>query len=159
MHQFRVLLLAAAAALLSACADFGLEKSAPDTAAKPPPITRSDELLAALDRRARTQDQRRRVGRADAAPAAEDLPDVSPAALVGAEADRVRGWLGRPALEWREGEHAMWQYVTDECVIHLFVNGRNRIEEVALGRRDGDGDAGCEHAIAERLTAARPPQG
>lgn len=157
MLQLRPVLTAAAcAALLAACAEPGLHGSAPDAAAaKQPPITRADDLRAALDARLRRRAALPAAAAAGPEAGGGDLPDVTPAALLGAEAGQVRGWLGRPALDWREGEHAMWQYVTDRCVIHLFVNGRNLIEDVSLTRRNGEGSAGCEHAIAERLTAAR----
>ncbi|ANK79543.1 MAG: hypothetical protein TEF_01100 [Rhizobiales bacterium NRL2] len=151
-----VLTAAVAAALLSACAELGLRESAPAAPeARKAPITRSDDLRAALDARKRRQAALPAVVTASPDTGGDDLPDVTPAALLGAEAGQVRGWLGRPALDWREGEHAMWQYVTDDCVIHLFVNGRNLIEDVSLGRRDGQGAEGCEHAIAERLMTAK----
>lgn len=151
--KFRRLLPALfAAALLSGCAEIGVQEPAPAARA---PITRPDDLLAALDERARRQDRLDRSGpAAEASREDDDLPDVTPEALIGADASLVRTWLGQPGLNWREGEHAMWQYVSGECVIHLFLNGSNRIEDVALTRRDSEDATGCEHAIAERLTAA-----
>ena len=49
-------------------------------------------------------------------------PPPDPAELLGAGPAAVATRLGRPGHVWREDPGAMWQYVTDACVLSVYLH-------------------------------------
>lgn len=80
----------------------------------------------------------------------------APASLLGASPGEITRRLGAADLAWREGRHAVMQFVDDDCVIHAFIDGdeeSGRVAEVRINGRTGDGDAACHARLGPDLVA------
>lgn len=85
------------------------------------------------------------------------VPPPTPAGLLGATRREITERMGAAALDWREGRHAILQFVDGDCVIHAFIDGDGdggRVAEVRVnGRADGT-DAACRDRLGQDLTAS-----
>jgi len=84
-------------------------------------------------------------------------PAPDPAELLGAGPDDVKTRLGRPAHIWREAPGAMWQYVTDVCVLSIYLHAANSGLKViaiqARNRKDGQpAEASCYAGFVDGST-------
>jgi hypothetical protein len=129
--------------LLAGCAsfDFGSGEPAPSA-----PINDRAQLLSALSNPGNTA---LRSGKQ------QEVPEIKPAALLGASGEQVESLLGVPDALWTEGGHALWRYASTGCVVLLFVDPADTVQKVSVLRSDGTGRPGCERAISERVTGAR----
>lgn len=74
--------------------------------------------------------------------------------LIGADNLTLVRWFGEPSLDWREGDHALWQYVQDDCVVLLFLEGEahaSRVAAVEVRGRETAEDARCATGFRPRL--------
>lgn len=130
--------------LLAGCS--GLELFDSGQTRQPKQIVSSSQLESVLDpRHTGTPQARNRA----------DVPEIAPAALIGASGDQIELWLGAPDALWTEGGHALWRYATSECVVLLFVDPEDTVRKVNVLRMDGNRGPGCERAISERVSGAR----
>jgi hypothetical protein len=84
-------------------------------------------------------------------------PAPDPTELLGAGPNDVKTRLGRPAHVWREAPGAMWQYVTDACVLSIYLHaaesGLKVIAVQARDRRDGrPAEASCYAGFVDGST-------
>lgn len=128
-------------ALLTGCANLGLTDT-PSSQTKA--ISNPAQLQSALDYSVPANRQRT---------ARKDVPNIEPAALIGASGTQIETWLGTPDALWTEGGHALWRYASTGCVVLLFFDPGDRVQKVSLLRSDGiSGTSGCERAISNRVT-------
>ena len=140
----RILAAALLPLILTACE--GVNLFGGGASPQPRQIVSSSQLQNALDQRGGALPSRQ---------ARQDVPEITPAALVGASGAQIRSWLGRPDAQWNESGHALWRYAATDCVVLLFVDPGETVRKVNVLRMDGNGSAGCERAISERVAGAQ----
>ena len=84
------------------------------------------------------------------------VANPDPRALIGLERADVAALLGQPKLLRRDPPAELWQYLSEACVLHVFMyvtgnEGHYRVRHVEV--RDRQADVAAPHCYAELINA------